>query len=276
MYIISIKLTDTQPYYLLHYCPDMVVKSPDMLGSGNYELKCDLIVKEGLLPCLPSGHVHVQTYLDRCDTFHGAISSARAQGVYSSLRFVIHSALRNTTESCQVPIFLTSCQICITFLNTFQFHMQEVLLTMTYACQKIRVRPQMSMPVMSYLCHINCDWDDITNEAFSSVATKAIFSMISRPQGTSPGMNFKPCVNIPGSKVHGANMGPTWGRQDSGGPMLAPWTLLSGIPLINELDQNSAAFARLLLHNSWHLRLNSNSNYSLSNIFCQLLRSNVY
>ena len=28
------------------------------------------------------------------------------------------------------------------------------------------------------------------------------------------------------SKVHGANMGPIWGRQM--GPMLAPWTLLSG------------------------------------------------
>ena len=27
---------------------------------------------------------------------------------------------------------------------------------------------------------------------------------------------------------HGANMGPIWGRQDPGGPMLAPWTLLSG------------------------------------------------
>ena len=30
------------------------------------------------------------------------------------------------------------------------------------------------------------------------------------------------------SKVHGTNMGPIWGRQDPGGPMLAPWTLLSG------------------------------------------------
>ena len=30
------------------------------------------------------------------------------------------------------------------------------------------------------------------------------------------------------SKVHGANMEPIWGRQEPGGPMLAPWTLLSG------------------------------------------------
>ena len=33
---------------------------------------------------------------------------------------------------------------------------------------------------------------------------------------------------ISDSKVHGANMGPIWGRQDPDGPMLAPWTLPSG------------------------------------------------
>ena len=27
---------------------------------------------------------------------------------------------------------------------------------------------------------------------------------------------------IPDNKVHGANMGPVWGRRDPGGPMLAP------------------------------------------------------
>ena len=31
----------------------------------------------------------------------------------------------------------------------------------------------------------------------------------------------------PDSKVHGAKMGPIWGRHDPGGPMLTPWTLLS-------------------------------------------------
>ena len=35
---------------------------------------------------------------------------------------------------------------------------------------------------------------------------------------------------IPHGKVHGANMGPIWGRQDLGGPHVGPWTLLSGIP----------------------------------------------
>ena len=36
--------------------------------------------------------------------------------------------------------------------------------------------------------------------------------------------------HTPHNKVHGANIGPIWGRQDPGGPMLAPWTLLSGTP----------------------------------------------
>ena len=35
-------------------------------------------------------------------------------------------------------------------------------------------------------------------------------------------------VLSPDSNVHRANMGPIWGRQDPGGPLLAPWTLLSG------------------------------------------------
>ena len=34
--------------------------------------------------------------------------------------------------------------------------------------------------------------------------------------------------SAPDSKVHGTNMGPIWGRQGPVGPMLAPWTFLSG------------------------------------------------
>ena len=30
---------------------------------------------------------------------------------------------------------------------------------------------------------------------------------------------------IPDSKIHGANMGPTWGRQNPGGPHVAPMNL---------------------------------------------------
>ena len=36
-------------------------------------------------------------------------------------------------------------------------------------------------------------------------------------------------ITFPDSKVHGANMGPIWGRQGPGGPMLTPWNLLSGL-----------------------------------------------
>ena len=36
-------------------------------------------------------------------------------------------------------------------------------------------------------------------------------------------------TNTPDSKIHGTNLGPIWGRQDPGGPILAPWTLLSGM-----------------------------------------------
>ena len=43
-------------------------------------------------------------------------------------------------------------------------------------------------------------------------------------------MNSNPNIDkYPDNKVHGANMGPIWGRQEPDGPMLAPWTLLSGI-----------------------------------------------
>ena len=34
-------------------------------------------------------------------------------------------------------------------------------------------------------------------------------------------------THTPGSKVHGTNMGPTWGRQDPGGPHVGPMSLLA-------------------------------------------------
>ena len=34
-----------------------------------------------------------------------------------------------------------------------------------------------------------------------------------------------PLRTIPDSKVHGANTGPTWGRQDPGGPHVGPMNL---------------------------------------------------
>ena len=49
----------------------------------------------------------------------------------------------------------------------------------------------------------------------------------------------------PDSKVHGAYMGPTWGRQDPGGPHVGPmnlalredFTVLGRIVLLNILDK---------------------------------------
>ena len=43
---------------------------------------------------------------------------------------------------------------------------------------------------------------------------------------------------FPDSNVHRANMGPIWGRQAQVGPMLAPWTLLSGFCLacLHDMD----------------------------------------
>ena len=47
--------------------------------------------------------------------------------------------------------------------------------------------------------------------------------------------NFRKCPHPhprPDSKVHGTNMGPIWGRQDPGGPMLAPcWPMLGALLL---------------------------------------------
>ena len=40
--------------------------------------------------------------------------------------------------------------------------------------------------------------------------------------------------NVPVSKVHVDNMGPTWVLSAPDGPMLAPWTLLSGVMLETE------------------------------------------
>ena len=41
-------------------------------------------------------------------------------------------------------------------------------------------------------------------------------------------MSYQGKVITPDSKVHGASMGPVWGRQDPGGLHVDPWTLLSG------------------------------------------------
>ena len=53
--------------------------------------------------------------------------------------------------------------------------------------------------------------------------------------------------NFPDSKVHGANMGPNWGRQDQGGPHVGPMNFAIRVsgpyfgtqPLYYDLDRIS-------------------------------------
>ena len=54
----------------------------------------------------------------------------------------------------------------------------------------------------------------------------------------------------PDSKVHGANMGPTWGHRTQVGPMLAPWTLLSGRVLCRVPNLNWGHLQLDILHGS--------------------------
>ena len=56
----------------------------------------------------------------------------------------------------------------------------------------------------------------------------------------------------PDSKVHGANMGPTWVLLAQVGPMWAPWTLLSGWIIDKPMRRHSINKLRLR-QNGWHL-----------------------
>ena len=65
------------------------------------------------------------------------------------------------------------------------------------------------------------------------------------------------CHNIPDSKVHGANMGSIWGRQDPGGPHVGPMNLFIWDSLVGNVE------ARFLVDTScrlgWHASLLSSS-----------------
>ena len=52
----------------------------------------------------------------------------------------------------------------------------------------------------------------------------------------------------PESKVHGTNMGPTWVLSTPDGPMLAPWTLLSGVVLSTTAMGESAVAYDMVLY----------------------------
>ena len=42
---------------------------------------------------------------------------------------------------------------------------------------------------------------------------------------------------VPDSKVHGANIGPTWGQQDPGGPHVGPMNLAISVDIQNKSCQ---------------------------------------
>ena len=72
-------------------------------------------------------------------------------------------------------------------------------------------------PYVISLCHIyshNVNLYDVKwkRERHHSAVTRVLWCL-------------KSPKNRPDSKVHGANMGPTWGRQDPGGPHVAPMNL---------------------------------------------------
>ena len=61
--------------------------------------------------------------------------------------------------------------------------------------------------------------DSISRQT-SVTVTSGIISEINR-RTTAAAIATKTTI-IPDSKVHGANMGPIWGRQDPGGPQVSP------------------------------------------------------
>ena len=135
------------------------------------------------------------------------------------------------------------------------------VLTLWYCSQLYTVHPRVDIDrTMSNLCrseghsYVGCSHmaflccvshGDITNCQWMNMAQLSItFRVASLTLGVtnaneaieknmgkiSPYWNIRKCEPhaYPDNKVYGANMGPTRGRQDPGGPMLAPWTLLSG------------------------------------------------
>ena len=53
--------------------------------------------------------------------------------------------------------------------------------------------------------------------------------------------------HIPGNKVHGANMGPIWGRQDQGGPHVGPMNFAIWDDFVTKPSSEPAQGARLIL-----------------------------
>ena len=75
----------------------------------------------------------------------------------------------------------------------------------------------------------DCDATPESSVGWFNVAPTSVLSVLSSRRWT----NFSPTYiavwyilsTIPDSKIHGANMGPIWGRQDPGGPHVGPMNL---------------------------------------------------
>ena len=61
----------------------------------------------------------------------------------------------------------------------------------------------------------------IQKNSFEIVVCK-ILAILFRPQFVNHYLLGKEAEYVPDSRVHGANMGPIWGRQDPGGPHVGP------------------------------------------------------
>ena len=71
--------------------------------------------------------------------------------------------------------------------------------------------------------------------------------------------------HFPDNKVHGANMGPIWGRQDPGGPQVGPMKLAVWVGIVNRTKPIIDLFAvrdfsvfstKCHWHNQWHFFVN--------------------
>ena len=95
-----------------------------------------------------------------------------------------------------------------------------------------------------YICEINESHGNIINPILRKKAPgrkhpRKVSNL--NPCSKKNGHGYKhPCDNNPDSKVHGANMGLIWGRQDPGGPHVGPMNIAIWVIIIMmKQDTNS-------------------------------------
>ena len=99
------------------------------------------------------------------------------------------------------------------------------------------------------------------------------------------GLQGSPVI-IPDSKVHGANMGPIWGRQDPGGPHAGPmnfaiWDCKWSAPMMSRYVWwsnccSGSPWANTIIYSyAWRILLNMSINFCLYRINFSVKRSNI-